>query len=91
MLLPYQLTNRFVGAGSIVRGVAGFVKSPTWADGRPLTKTLLGAMIILDNGGQKVSLQTGNPGAGVKTSPDFDLGRPWEKTVDTIGVTTFCG
>jgi hypothetical protein len=80
-----------VGTGNIVRGVAGFVKSPTWADERPLTKTLLGAMIVLANGGQKVSLQTGKPGAGVKTSPALALGRPCEKTVATIGVTTFCG
>lgn len=80
-----------MGTGSIVRGDAGFVKSPTWADGRPLTKTLLGAMIVLARGGQKVSLQTGKPGAGVNTSPALALGRPFEKTVDTIGVTTFCG
>jgi hypothetical protein len=76
-----------VGAGNIVRGVAGFVKSPTWADGRPLTNTVLTPMMVLGSGGHAVSGQTGNPGAGVRISPTFALGRPFENTVDTIGVT----
>jgi hypothetical protein len=80
-----------VGAGNIVRGEAGFVKSPTCAVGLPFTKTLLGAIIVLANGGQKVSLQTGKPGAGVNTSPAVALQRPCENTVDTIGVTVFGG
>ncbi len=80
-----------MGAGSIVRGEAGFVKSPTWADGSPFTMTLLTPMMVLSKGGQKVSLQTGNPGAGVSTSPTLALGRPFAITVDTIGVTVFGG
>jgi hypothetical protein len=89
--LPCQFTNRFVGAGNIVRGEAGFVKSPTWADGLPLTKTLLGAMIALARGAQLVSGHVGKPGAGVRTSPALALGLPLENTVDAMGVTTLGG
>jgi hypothetical protein len=80
-----------VGTGSIVRGETVFVKSPTCADGRPFTKTLLGAMIALARGVQVVSLQTGKPGAGVRTSPALPLGRPFANTVATMGVTMFGG
>ena len=80
-----------MGAGSIVRGEEGFVKSPTWADGRPFTMTLLTPIMVLDRGGQKVSLQTGNPEAGVNTSPTFALGRPFAITLETTGATVFGG
>ena len=80
-----------MGTGSIVRGETVFVKSPTCADGRPFTKTLLGAMIALARGVQVVSGHTGKPGAGVRTSPAFPLGRPFANTVATMGVTTFGG
>jgi len=80
-----------VGTGSIVRGETGFVKSPTCADGRPFTKTLLGAMIVLAMGVHVVFGQTGKPGAGVRTSPALALGRPLANTVATMGVTIFGG
>lgn len=80
-----------MGTGSIVRGETVFVKSPTCADGRPFTKTVLGAMMALASGGHVVSSQTGKPGAGVRTSPALPLGRPFANTVDTMGVTTFGG
>jgi len=80
-----------VGTGSIVRGETVFVKSPTCADGRPFTKTLLGAMMARARGVQVVSLQTGKPGAGVRTSPALARGLPLANTVDTIGVTIFGG
>lgn len=80
-----------MGTGSIVRGETGFVKSPTCADGRPFTKTLLGAMIVRAIGVQVVSGQTGKPGAGVRTSPALALGRPLANTVAAMGVTTFGG
>jgi hypothetical protein len=80
-----------VGAGNIVRGETVFVKSPTWADGLPLTKTLLGAMMALSRTTQLVSGHVGKPGAGVRTSPALALGLPLENTVDAIGVTIFGG
>jgi hypothetical protein len=80
-----------VGTGSIVRGETVFVKSPTCADGRPFTKTLLGAMITLAIGVHVVSGHTGKPGAGVRTSPPVLLGRPFANTVDTVGITALGG
>jgi hypothetical protein len=91
VILPYQLTNRLVGTGNIIRGDVVFVKSPTCAEGNPFTNTVLTEIIVLSNGGQNVSLQTGNPGAGVNTSPPFALGIPAANTVETIGVTVFGG
>ena len=91
MILPYQLTNRLVGTDNIVRGDAVFVKSPTCAEGNPFTNTVLTEIIVLFNGEQDVSLQTGNPGAGINTSPPFALGMPAANTVETIGVTVFGG
>lgn len=80
-----------VGDGNIIREDAILVKSPAWPMGLPCTKTLLAETTTLANGGQKVSLHTGNPGAGVKTSPAAATGRPFAKTVFTIGETTFTG
>jgi hypothetical protein len=80
-----------VGTGNIIRGETVFVKSPTCPDGLPLTKTLLGAMMVLARGAQLVSGHTGKPGAGVRTSPALARGLPLANTVDTMGVTIFGG
>jgi len=84
-------TNTLVGNGNIVRGEAGFVKSPTEATDCPLTNNLLTAIGVLANGGHTVSLQTGNPGAGVRTSPTFATGLPLMKVLETTGVTVLTG
>ena len=91
MILPYYATKTWVGNGSIVRGETVFVKSPTWADGRPLTKTLLGATMVRAMGLQVVSGHVGTPGAGTSTSVPLALGLPLAKTLETIGVTMFGG
>lgn len=80
-----------MGAGNIVRPEATFVKSPTWADGRPFMKTLLGATMTLASGGQKVSLQTGYPKTGLRTSVPAALGLPLANTVETMGAMMFGG
>ena len=80
-----------VGLGNIVRDDWVFVKSPTWDMGCPCTKTLLTEVTTLPSGGHEVSLQTGNPGAGVRTSPNAATGRPFANTVFTTGITELIG
>lgn len=80
-----------VGDGNIVRDDGAFVKSPTCEMGLPCTKTLLAEVTTLARGGHEVSLHTGKPGAGVKTSPAAAIGRPFANTVFTIGITVFTG